>query len=136
MDRITIIEAGSTEPFVSSPVGTDWRYLRHWWQWAIKTPAGRRALEEIGCVINHDRPWLYISDWYVTPWNDPGKPERYERVRLVREALGEPDSGVFYAGRYWVDAGPGMSALRYWADQTLIAISHDGSRAAICLLSG
>jgi len=147
MDKIIILDAtpmmadvisGAVprpEPFQPSPDGTPWQETRSWWHYAVKTPAGHRALELIGCTVVVETPWKGTPDgWRVQPWEDPGLELREisdqfgHIVSRLKEAIGDTNAGTFFAEVCILD----FKTCEYVrSHQTMIALNIDGTRAAI-----
>jgi hypothetical protein len=121
------------DPFHPSPVGTSWQKKRCWWHYAVKTPAGKKALELIGCTVDIEHPWEKSNDgWRVQPWTDRGEidtPQLFgNAVAKLREAIGDSDAGVFFAEICNLN----IQTCEYIrSHQTMIALNIDGTRAAI-----
>jgi len=106
---------------------------RAWWHWAVKTHAGRRALKMIGCDIDVEQPWnMGAGHWRTQPWDNPGvENPHYPEVAMIRDILGEPGAGTFYAE---IAEPTYEQPLIRHRRQTLIAINQDGTRAAVWTL--
>jgi hypothetical protein len=123
------------EPFTPSPPDTPWQERAIWWHWAVKTHAGRRALQEINAPIDPDQPWRYVVDddrrgaWRAMPWANPGQYTLSwtNEIATLRDLI-EPNAGVFYVEH--VNYGDGVHHT--YDHKTLIAINEDGTRAGIC----
>lgn len=149
IDRITIIDAtpamadvlsGAVEaPREFDPMapGHGYRGRDCWWHWATRSLAGRRALAEIGCTVDPERPWNPgANDWYCRPWLDSGVPDTFclfdGAGGQLRAALGVPGAGVFYVERCVLDA---LCVQYKLSDPAMVAINEDGTRAAIARLA-
>jgi len=135
LDNITVLDATPMMADVISgatPEPKPHHDTTHWWHWAVKTHAGRRALELIGCTVDIEHPWVKEPDgWRIQPWVNPGSvdtpPQFNNVVGRLRDALGEP-AGVFFVEVSTLDT---VSLEYIYSHQTMIAINIDGTRAAI-----
>jgi hypothetical protein len=109
----------------------------NWWQWAIASLAGQKALQILGIPCNYAEPWKesFVDKnhyWRFQTWIDPSKiadaiDNQFEgAVDDIRTALGEKLAGVFYCEL--VDQTP--LTRNSYSRKTFIAINIDGTRAA------
>ncbi len=150
-----VIVDAPAQPFEPSPKETDWRECRHWWHWAVKSPAGRAALAQAAIPINADEPWQNATIeqwdgkspvydgatlgkyWRAQPWIDEGEPANDTSdqfngaVSAARTALGEPLAGVFYCELVTYGVGASLTG----SHQTFVAVNHAGTRAVVLQVS-
>ncbi len=108
-----------------------------WWHWAARSHAGRRALAELGCTVDPERPWNPGTDsWRCQPWVNPGETDDLRQFNgaadRLRAALGVPLAGVLYVERCVVNA---RSVKYERSAPAMIAVNEDGTRAAVARLS-